>query len=100
MKRTEFDMKRLGPSDRKLGFQIHAAVFLLSIALLIGINLWTGPPYWIVWVVPGWGIGVLAHGWFVVGPGAASIATSRPRKTPVRRQPSTPPIDPPDTESA
>jgi hypothetical protein len=61
-------MKRHGPSERKNGFLVHLNVFTLSIALMLGINFWTGPPFWIVWVVLGWGIGVVAHGWYVLGP--------------------------------
>ena len=39
-------------------------------ALLLAINLWKGAPYWIFWVLLGWGIGLLAHWFFVLGPGA------------------------------
>ncbi|WP_082541720.1 MULTISPECIES: 2TM domain-containing protein [unclassified Rhizobacter] len=63
-------MKRLGRSERKRGLRIHSVVFVLSMALMLGINLWTGAPYWVAYVLAGWGIGVLAHGWFVIGPGA------------------------------
>lgn len=63
-------MKRLGPSERKRGFRIHSIVFVPSMALLAGINLWTGTPCWVAYVLVGWGTGVLAHWWFVLGPGA------------------------------
>lgn len=63
-------LKSHSPYERKRGFQIHAIVFVLSMLLLLGINLWTGAPYWVAYVLPGWGIGLLAHWWFVLGPGA------------------------------
>jgi hypothetical protein len=63
-------MKHGSPSERKLGFRIHAIVFVLTMALLLIINLWIGSPYWVQWVLLGWGIGLLAHWWFVLGPGA------------------------------
>lgn len=69
-------MKKGTLSERKLGFRIHAIVFVLSMALLLVINLWTGSPYWILWVLLGWGIGVFAHWWFVLGPGAGKAGTT------------------------
>jgi hypothetical protein len=69
-------MKQISPSRRKLGFDIHALAFVLGVAPLLVINLWTGAPYWIHWVLLGWGIGVLAHWWFVRGPGAGKAETS------------------------
>lgn len=56
--------------QRKRGFRIHATVFVATVVVLIAINLWIGPPYWVVWTVPGWAIGLLAHWFFVLGPGA------------------------------
>ena len=63
-------MKKLDISERKRGFRIHSIVFVLKMVLLAGINLWTGAPYWVLYVLVGWGIGILAHWWFVLGPGA------------------------------
>lgn len=57
-------------SEKMLGFRIHAIAFALGMAVVLVINLWIGPPYWVLWVLLGWGIGVLAHWWFVLGPGA------------------------------
>jgi 2TM domain len=62
-------MKQVSPSQAKRGFNIHAFVFAATMALLLAINLWKGEPYWILWVLLGWGIGLLAHWWFVLGPG-------------------------------
>ena len=58
-------MKNATISEMKLGLRIHAIVFALTIALLLIINLWTGAPYWILWVLLGWGIGLIAHWWAV-----------------------------------
>lgn len=63
-------------SERRLGFQIHALVFVLTMVLLVVINLWTGKPYWVLWVLPGWGVGIIAHWWFVIGPGASAADKS------------------------
>ena len=70
-------MKHLSPSQQKLGFNIHALAFVPTMALLLVINLWTGSPYWVQWVLLGWGIGLLAHWWFVLGPGAGKAQTSQ-----------------------
>lgn len=63
-------MKNASMAEKKIGFRIHAIVFALSMVLLSIINTWIGPPYWILWVLLGWGVGLLAHWWFGVGPGA------------------------------
>jgi hypothetical protein len=69
-------MKQVSESGRKLGFNIHAIVFVLTIVLLAAINLAVGPPYWVLWVLLGWGIGLLIHWWFVRGPGASRAGTN------------------------
>jgi hypothetical protein len=63
-------MKQLSRSHRKYGFQIHAFVFVLTMVLLAAINLAKGPPYWVLWTLLGWGIGLASHWWFALGPGA------------------------------
>ena len=63
-------MKQLTPEGKALGFRIHALAFVVTMVLLVTINLLTGSPYWVVWVFPGWTIGLLSHWWFVLGPGA------------------------------
>jgi hypothetical protein len=68
-------MKQGTPAEKKLGFRIHAITFVPSIALLLVINLLTGPPYWVQWVVLGWGIGLFCHWFFVLGPGARKSET-------------------------
>ncbi len=63
-------MKHVSESQKKLGLNIHAIVFVLTMVLLAVINVVVGRPYWVLWVLPGWGIGMLMHWWFVGGPGA------------------------------
>lgn len=62
-------MKHLSEPARKLGFKIHAIVFVATMVLLAAINLTVGPPYWVLWILLGWGIGLVTHWWFVLGPG-------------------------------
>lgn len=49
---------------RKLkGFYLHLTQYVIVVTVLLGINLWTRPQHlWVVWVVLGWGIGVMFHG--------------------------------------
>ncbi len=56
------------------GFKIHAIVFVLVMAFLIGIDLWTAEPYWAHWVLLGWGAGLAAHFWYGSGRSAATVA--------------------------
>ena len=69
-------MKQVTQSEKQLGFRIHAIVFVPSIAVLLIINLLTGSPYWSVWPLASWGIGLLAHWFFVLGPGARKAKTT------------------------
>ena len=64
-------MKHHSKAERTLGFKIHAIAFAVVLPLLAVINLWTGPPYWVLWTLAGWGVGLASHWWFVLGPGAA-----------------------------
>ena len=64
-------------SARNRAFEIHAFIFAATIALLIAINFVTGKPYWVVWPILGWGIGLLAHWWFTLGPGKSSTTSDR-----------------------
>lgn len=68
-------MRHISESGRKLGVSIHAIVFVLTMVLLAAINLAVGPPYRVLWVLLGWGIGLLMHWWFVGGPGARRSGT-------------------------
>lgn len=54
---------------RKLkGFWIHLGVYLIVNACLAALNLVKEPDkLWFHWVLIGWGIGVLAHGFLTFG---------------------------------
>ena len=46
----------------KLGFYIHAAVYVVVNVILALINLITAPQnIWFIWPLLGWGIGLAAH---------------------------------------
>ncbi len=64
-------MHSLSLAQQKRGFNIHAFAFVVTMVVLAAINIWTGPPWWVLWVLLGWGIGLLSHWFFVLGPGAA-----------------------------
>jgi len=70
-------MKQGTPAQRKLGFRIHAIAFASTIALLLVINFLTGPPWWVQWVVLGWGIGLVSHGFVVRGFRAGKASPTR-----------------------
>ena len=49
--------------DARLGFYVHATVYVLVNTLLWTINLLKTPDYlWARWASLGWGIGLVAHG--------------------------------------
>jgi hypothetical protein len=69
---TEVPNMTAAPSaSPRRGFHIHAVVFVLTMILLTAIDLATGEPWWVYWPLLGWGLGLAAHWWFVLGPGAA-----------------------------
>ena len=74
-------MKQLSDSEKRRGFRIHAVVFALTMLLLIVINVATGPPYWALWVLPGWSIGLLSHWCVVPGAGARPASTVAHERT-------------------
>ena len=47
---------------RKLGFGIHALVFVLVNLGLFAINAITGEPHWARFPLMGWGLGLAIHG--------------------------------------
>jgi len=47
---------------RKLGFGIHALVFVLVNLGLFAINATTGEPHWARFPLMGWGLGLAIHG--------------------------------------
>jgi hypothetical protein len=69
-------MKDATPAQKKLGLRIHALVFVPGMVALLIINLLTGAPYWVHWVLLGWSVGLLSHWFFVLGPGAGKAGTA------------------------
>ncbi len=69
------DRRRISAARRRVaeieGFFIHLAAFVLVVAILAGVNAYTGAAWWVQWVFFGWGIGVAAH--------ALAIFGSKPR---------------------
>jgi fatty acid desaturase len=61
-------------------FYIHLFVFAAVLAGLAVINWVTGGPWWVLWVLLGWGIGVLAHALTVFGHTSRAIADWEERK--------------------
>ncbi len=55
-------------AGRKLGFFIHATVFVLVNAALIGLNLSTGRHAWSAFPLLGWGLGLAVHALTALGP--------------------------------
>lgn len=44
-------------------FYSHLITYLVVIAILLVVNLLTGPDYlWVFWPAMGWGIGIISHG--------------------------------------
>ena len=61
-------------------FYVHIFAFATVILLLAIINAATGGPWWVLWVLLGWGIGVLAHGLFVFAGTSRRVAEWERRK--------------------
>jgi hypothetical protein len=62
------------------GFYIHLFIFVLVLTGLTIINAAVGGPWWVLWVLLGWGIGILAHGLTVFGQSSRIIADWEERK--------------------
>lgn len=72
-------MKTVSAEEARRGFRIHAFAFVVGIIAMFIINYTTGPQYWwALWVLLGWGIGIIAHWWFVLGPGAPAQSGTTP----------------------
>ena len=61
-------------------FYVHLFVFAAVLLLLAIINAATGGPWWVLWVLLGWGIGVLAHALFVFVGSSRQVAEWEERK--------------------
>jgi fatty acid desaturase len=62
------------------GFYIHFLVFVVVMLILVAINIAVGPPWWVLVVLLGWGIAVLAHALAVFGQTSKRIAEWEQRK--------------------
>ncbi len=61
-------------ANAKIGFYIHAVLFALVNAGLVGLNLFNGGFLWSLFPLVGWGIGLAFHAFGVFGfPGAAQL---------------------------
>jgi two-component system LytT family sensor kinase len=49
------------------GFYLHVSIFALVVTFLFLVNLMSGGPWWVQWVILGWGIGIAAHAMAVFG---------------------------------
>lgn len=80
----EPDEARFERAKRRLaaikGFYVHLFVFAVVNAGLFVVNVATGQPWWVHWVLLGWGIGVLAHALAVFGRAPQAIAEWEKRK--------------------
>src|SRR5687768_13146954 len=62
------------------GFYVHLLVFVLVVAGLFAINAASGGAWWVLWVLFGWGIGVVAHALAVFGRAPQAVAEWEKRK--------------------
>lgn len=51
---------------RRDGVLLHGAIYAAVILLLIFINWYGSGPWWVHWVILGWGVGVAAHAWAAI----------------------------------
>jgi hypothetical protein len=58
-------MKNATPAQARAGLRVHKIVFASSMLLMLIINWLTGAPYWVIWVLLGWGVGIISH-WLAV----------------------------------
>lgn len=42
-------------------FYIHLLSYVLVVAVLAAVNIYTSDEWWVQWVFLGWGVGVVAH---------------------------------------
>lgn len=65
----ELDRRARRRVDARIGWYVHALVFVLVNLGLLVINLFGGGPRWHLWPLAGWGLGLAIHGLFVfLGP--------------------------------
>jgi hypothetical protein len=78
------DEERLARAKRRLaalkGFYLHLFIFVLVLAGLTLVNAAVGGPWWVLWVLLGWGIGIVAHALAVLSQGSRAVAQWEERK--------------------
>src|SRR5262249_426069 len=62
------------------GFYVHVFIFAFIMLGLGALNLAVGGPWWVLWVLLGWGLGVVAHALSVFGRTSKRIADWEDRK--------------------
>lgn len=67
---THLHAPKASQAQCRHGFRTHAMVFVPVILAQLIINYLTGGPAWSLWVLASWSIGLAAHWFFVLGPGA------------------------------
>ncbi len=68
MNDTELHNRAVKQAKAKLGWYIHATVFVLVNLFQVGINIFTAPQVpWSIFPVLGWGLGLGIHGLVVFG---------------------------------
>ena len=80
----ESEAERLARARRRLealkAFYIHLFVFALVLAGLTIVNVAVGGPWWVLWVLLGWGVGIIAHAITVFGHSSRAIADWEEKK--------------------
>lgn len=78
MERNEMERIARRRAGAKMGFIIHATVFVLVNTALFAINSQFTPQYaWSFWPLGGWGIGLAIHGLVVYGFAAGGAISRR-----------------------
>jgi 2TM domain len=67
--------------EKRIGFYVHLAVFILVCAGLAAVNIFATPEvWWAQWPFLGWGVAVVFHGLCAYGRGPKTLAAWRLRK--------------------
>ena len=65
---------------RKLGFYLHAAIYVAVNLLLLAMSVAGGRHGWSAWTMAGWGIGLAAHALVALGPVHRALAAMTQRE--------------------
>ena len=75
----KYERARRRIADLK-GFYVHALVFVVVNTGLAGLNVALGAPYWFIWVLFGWGIGLAFHAILIFGGAISGVSRWEARK--------------------